>query len=483
MRVLTLAEEWIRLGGDALLVSHDLPPKLADRCRQLGVSYQALDVESGSGADWRATAEVAGEVNPLWLVVDGYHLHRLISNSDREAFPLVLAFDDFSIGRMINADLILDQNAGTDRTLYDNYSSRATLLLGGRYCLIRGEFQCAREASHRKVGQVRRILITLGGADPSNASTDCLRVISGMTDHRLEIELVVGAANPHRAEIEAVADESPHAVTLHDSVSNMAALMSRADLAVAAPGVTCWELAYMGVPMLLATLAENQRPNAEFLARTGVACSLGFHSGITRSDWLRGLESLLGDIELRRRMVESGRRLIDGQGVGRVCRHLRLPLFQLRPTVADDARKFWEWSNEPGVRAVSFSSEPIPWDTHLAWFTERLADRNCRLWVAMDKLQRPLGQIRFELNAENLATISISLATDIRGRGLGTQLIWMGCLQLFADTQIDDVEALIKPDNIASIRAFENAGFVRMGDTEVKQQPARRFLLNREQCI
>ena len=241
----------------------------------------------------------------------------------------------------------------------------------------------------------------------------------------------------------------------------MAKLMSQADLAIAAPGATCWELAYMGVPMLFVTLADNQRPNAEFLERTGAGRCLGDHAALSESDWPACIQTVLGNADLRASMANKGRQLIDGLGVARVCRHLREPLLRLRPAEAVDARMIWKWSNETGVRAVSFSPEPIPWDSHVTWFEERLTDPQCRLRIASEYNGDPVAQIRFELASDKSAAISISLASGARGKGLGTQLIWMACRELFVETDVELVEALIKPVNVGSIRAFEKADLKR----------------------
>ena len=61
----------------------------------------------------------------------------------------------------------------------------------------------------------------------------------------------------------------------------MPQLMAWADLAVSAAGTTCWELAFMGLPMLLVVLADNQRPNATCLDELGVAGNLGWHGELS----------------------------------------------------------------------------------------------------------------------------------------------------------------------------------------------------------
>lgn len=471
MRVLTIAEEWSRLGGAAVLLSSDLPTGLADRCAALGVRHRNLKAEPGSPDDVTETGELWNALSAEAVVVDGYQLGRL---SELEA-P-TLAIDDFGLGGFSAVNLLLDQNAGSCGDYYSD--SQAKLLLGADFCLLRKEFLESRSVKPDDQASALRILVTLGGADPDNVTTLILDAIREELTSDSEVDVVVGAANPYRDQIAAVVATMSQTVNLHENVSNMAELMSRADLAVAAPGVTSWELAYMGVPMLLVTLAENQRRNGEFLDSNGIAKHLGSFEKLEPERLREDLSETANSVSARQNMVKRGRKLIDGRGVSRVCRQLQALGIQLAAATPKDARQWWEWSNDPGVRAVSFSSADIPWETHLQWFDERLGNSDCRLQMARDSKGKGLGQVRFDLGA-NEATISVSLAPGTRGRGLGTLLIWMACDQLFSESAIEQVVALIKPDNLASVRAFEKVGFVSTGETEVKQQPARRFTLER----
>ena len=60
-------------------------------------------------------------------------------------------------------------------------------------------------------GVVRRILVFFGGADPSNETAKALRAIQRLDRPEIAVDVVVGAANPHRAEIEALCAELPNA--------------------------------------------------------------------------------------------------------------------------------------------------------------------------------------------------------------------------------------------------------------------------------
>jgi spore coat polysaccharide biosynthesis predicted glycosyltransferase SpsG len=101
-------------------------------------------------------------------------------------------------------------------------------------------------------------------------------------------------------------------------VTNMPELMAWADVAISAGGSTCLELAFMGLPLLLLVLAENQGRNAECLAATDVAVNLGWHAHCTPEQITEALQTLCFSQARRRAMSREGRVLTDGKGCVRV---------------------------------------------------------------------------------------------------------------------------------------------------------------------
>jgi RimJ/RimL family protein N-acetyltransferase len=142
-------------------------------------------------------------------------------------------------------------------------------------------------------------------------------------------------------------------------------------------------------------------------------------------------------------------------------------------------RRLWEWSNDPEVREVSFSPEPIPWETHVAWFETRRKNPACRTWIGEEADGEPMGQVRFDLLPDQVV-ISMSLAAEARGRRLGSLLIWTACRRLFAERPGATVVALIKPENAGSVRAFTKAGFTPAGERMVRGDRALAFTLRQE---
>lgn len=151
---------------------------------------------------------------------------------------------------------------------------------------------------------------------------------------------------------------------------------------------------------------------------------------------------------------------------------------KIRFAKPEDCQLIWEWANDPNTRAVSFSSEPIPWESHVKWFSAKLTDSNCMFFIALDANDFPIGQIRYEVDGTE-ATVSVALAPSQRGKGYGTQIIQMASQKVFDCMSIGIIHAYIKPDNTTSIRAFAKVRFSNNGLIEVHGNPALDFILRR----
>jgi spore coat polysaccharide biosynthesis predicted glycosyltransferase SpsG len=124
-------------------------------------------------------------------------------------------------------------------------------------------------------------------------------------------------SNPHYEKLQAEVAISRIQITLQRNVKNMPKLMAWADIAIAAGGSTSWELAFMGLPSLVITVAENQKTIAPELNRQGVIINLGLHQDLTEQISF-ALQKLIGDRPKRQIMSKKGRELVDGMGGQRV---------------------------------------------------------------------------------------------------------------------------------------------------------------------
>ncbi|HEX3049196.1 MAG TPA: GNAT family N-acetyltransferase, partial [Aggregatilineaceae bacterium] len=256
-------------------------------------------------------------------------------------------------------------------------------------------------------------------------------------------------------------------------------LMAWADVAVTASGSTCWELLYMGLPSAVIVLAENQEPIARDLSERGAVINLGWQHDLSDEQIGAALRDLIEDEARRKRMSETGRALVDGRGAERVIWAMEAAEIDLRPAQESDCRMIWEWANDPGTRANSFSSDPIPWETHVRWFENQLRDATKMLLIASQGERGAIGQVRFAIDAPE-ATISVAVDSQWRGQGYGSKLIFRASQRVFQTTSVQLIYAYIKTDNPASRRAFAQAGYVDQGETTVAGHPAWIMILARE---
>lgn len=125
-----------------------------------------------------------------------------------------------------------------------------------------------------------------------------------------------------------------------------------------------------------------------------------------------------------------------------------------------------EWRNHPKIREQCFNSEIISRETHEKWFNDVLKREDIILLIGVLE-NKKIGQVRFNLNNEK-AKISVNVAPELIGKGLGPILIIKGCEFLFKNTRCKEIIAEIKPHNIASIKAFAKAGFKNILSKEDK---------------
>ena len=130
----------------------------------------------------------------------------------------------------------------------------------------------------------------------------------------------------------------------------------------------------------------------------------------------------------------------------------------LRPAALADATLLWQWRNDGLTRAMSRQPDVVPWETHVAWLTKRLADRDAMLLIGLQGHQS-IGVVRFERRADGAAEVSIAIAADFRGRGLGKPLLQCGCEHADRVGFARVFDAEIRTDNLASRKIFEDLGF------------------------
>ena len=339
MRCLTLADALRAEGAEVDFLCRPGPTQLYEQITMRGHRRHevrvtdpcAAEIDGPPHAAWlgwsqmqdaSASLPLLAQLRPDWLVVDHYAIDRRWHATVRAHVGNIMVIDDLA-DRMHDCDLLLDQNYFHDLEL--RYAAcvepRCEKLLGPTYALLRPEFSVARAQSSPRRGVVRRVLVFFGGSDSHHLLNLVLDAVQTLGRAGLVFDFVVGQLNPSDPQLEERCARFP-GLALHAHVSNMAQLMTAADIAIGAGGSTTLERCYLGLPTLAVDIAENQTRMLHDLASAGYVRHLGAASALTVPLLARELDRFIDDSRTRVAMSERGMSLVN-DGTAQVASRIK----------------------------------------------------------------------------------------------------------------------------------------------------------------
>ncbi len=461
-RCKALADQLRQRGASVRFVCREHPGHLIPLLSRAGYRVAVLpdeDVDQATDAD--ATIAALDGFTADWLVVDHYALGEEWESRLRHHVGRILVIDDLANRRHV-CDALLDQNWVGDTTArrYDDLVPNACRrLLGPRYALLDPAFAQLRRNLSSRDGIIRRLLVFFGAVDSCNQTVAVLQALQHPEFADIVVDVVVGHANPHEAEIQSMVDARA-GTAAHRDLPNLSVLMATADLMLAAGGATTWERCCLAVPGLVTAVAANQVPATEALADLGVQQFIGHGFEVKAEDWAHALREAMRHPQRLRSYSAAASRITDGLGAGRVAATLDVHPsdISIRRVSADDECLLLEWANDADVRRNAFSHDPIAADAHHAWFEERLASPACLFLIGQDAWGLPIGQVRFDFRAAD-AVVDVSVDAAFRRRGAGVALMRAALDVLRAEGRCARVVAEVLDGNRASERMFRHCGF------------------------
>ncbi len=317
MRCLALAEAWAGKRGPAVFVTAATNEQLRRRIESDGFGLVDVPRSLAPAQDARFTCDILASHPGSWAVLDGYTFDASYHRAVRGSGHPLLVVDDMAHLPVYEVDAILNQNAHAALLDYRTLP-QTKRLLGLSYVLLRREFQGRRHGPRPVPDVARKILVTLGGADPGNATRAVVDALLSRPQDDLEATVVLGPENAHRAEIEKLARSRSGKIQLASAVEDMSVLMDATDLAIVSGGSAVWELAYLGVPALVLPGGPQEELLARGLVRVGLFRVLGPAGTVGAGRLKDEVYRALHDVTWREEQSRKGPRLVDGHGADRV---------------------------------------------------------------------------------------------------------------------------------------------------------------------
>jgi len=231
----------------------------------------------------------------------------------------VLAIDDLA-DRPHACALLLDSGYGRAEADYAALAPGARLLLGPHYALLREGFaepdRLARE-------HARWVFVSFGLSDVEGITARAIRVLRPLAPETVfDVALARDARSVDPLRAMAAADAG---LVLHLD-ADVAPLMRAADLGIGAGGGMVWERRAAGLPQLVVTVADNQRPMAARLAADGVIVRVDLADPAFEARLAEAFTQLLAPAA-RQAQIDNPNARCDGQGAARVARALLAIVF------------------------------------------------------------------------------------------------------------------------------------------------------------
>ena len=121
MRMIALAQAYMRRGGRVVMVSVSCPEPVIDRVLESGIEHRLLNAcDLGGEQDALLTLQISQDLGASWMVLDGYHFDEFASCSRPNEHPsrpsTVSPILDLSILITCPGIILLQIDCVTDRT-------------------------------------------------------------------------------------------------------------------------------------------------------------------------------------------------------------------------------------------------------------------------------------------------------------------------------------------------------------------------------
>lgn len=322
MRCLALAQGWREAGGDVVFAMAEATEAIKQRVTEENCRMAQVSGAPGSLDDLRSARVLVAAESPAWIVLDGYRFDAHYQAELKSLRPL-LVVDDNGLVEHYSADVVANQNVHAIEAMYTRRAQHTRLLLGPQYAMLRNEFGPYRQWTREIPTTGTRVLVTMGGSDPSDFTPRILPRLAELPGDALQVRVVVGGSASNVSVVEEVAAELMGRVQVVRDARHMAELMAWADLAIAGAGSTCWEMCLLGLPAILVVAAENQRPIARQLEVVGAALNAGPSAEVDCASLAQRAHQLLMSADTRLAMSRAARSLVDGRGRERVLDVMR----------------------------------------------------------------------------------------------------------------------------------------------------------------
>ena len=282
--------------------------------------FEVIFIPTNNDSDIIKNIVTTNSENKNFLLIDHYDVDSNFESSLKNIFEKIFVIDDLA-NRKHDCDLLIDQNYYRDLNhRYEKLIQNDTItLLGSKYAIIRPEFRNINKKTIKKNSQIKKILVSFGGSDPTNECKKALDALCSIENNQFEIVAIVGIYNNKFERLKKLYEKYSN-IKIYRHVNDLSQLMLNSDLFIGAGGTTTWERFYMGLPSIVTIISDDQKESIEFLSDMGHVINLGLAKNVTMKTYIQTLQKPNSDLIYN--MSINNQKLVDGNGSNRIKRQI-----------------------------------------------------------------------------------------------------------------------------------------------------------------
>ncbi len=396
------------------------------------------------------------------VILDGYKFSIEFHKTLKSGGNKVVQIDDFH-HQSYYVDLIVNHAINVNPADY-RIPLFTCLKIGPEYRLLRPEFE--NSFDRNPVEKLSRLFISFGGSDNQNLTELLTRsaVESGRFD---QINVLISNNYKHESVLHRIKEENK-TVSVHKNLNaaDLRKLICSCEIACVPASTLSYECVQCRTGIVLFKTQENQE--ILFDGMIGENLAITPKTDLTEENLIHFYAAL--EIETINENIRNQARWFreEQDALRASIQQLENEFhYTLREAQSDDAMQYFEWVNDPDVRAFSLNTSDIVLKDHIKWFNQKIVDGNT-IMLVMENDTEPVGQIRFEV-IDGKAFINYSIDSAYRGQGLGTMIIKKGSEYLATNfPQIQVMVGIVKRKNLAGIKALNrNTMLITSSDKDV----------------
>ena len=262
------------------------------------------------------------KINSPYLIIDNYKINKNWESILKKIVYKIIVIDDMMISKH-NCDLLINQNYSikNQKKYYDELIPKNCKLLNGtKYALLRPEFIKLRKISKPRK-KLNKILISFGGADPTNETIKVLKAFKNINLEKLKLIVIAGHSNSNKKNIKKLTDQIINS-KFYTYSEKIGYFMVNSDLAIGGAGTTTWERCCLGLPSIISILSVNQKQIGYSLSKINCVKNLGIANKLSIKDYESAIQKF--DNKTLQQMSKNCKKLVDGKGANRVVNEILL---------------------------------------------------------------------------------------------------------------------------------------------------------------